>query len=339
MPDYAVPSWRDALLGGLRPPPSSAGLPAIPKAPEPTTLGKLLAVLQGATGLPLTDPGNYERGGEDLDRYAAGGELASMLLGPLAVASVVAKAAKPPIRAYHGSPYDFEKFEAAKIGSGEGGQMYGHGLYFAERPEVAGSYKRSNRPDPHLVNPTGQLPDDVLAELQRVGYLGFDRPGQAVSAIRSDPNWKTTWDVPEHLPATEQYVKQYPGGRLYEVDIHADPEAMLDWDKPLGQQPPHVQERFRWYGIDDPSLSAVEAYNRLGGTEGIAGATQKLTEGPKGAPEIPGIRYLDQGSRELGAGSSNYVIFDESKIDILKKLALLLGIGGTGAAASQEGAP
>ena len=41
------------------------------------------------------------------------------------------------IKAYHGSPYDFDKFDLSKIGTGEGAQAYGHGLYFAEEPAVA----------------------------------------------------------------------------------------------------------------------------------------------------------------------------------------------------------
>ncbi|MBK8467847.1 MAG: hypothetical protein IPL32_18705 [Chloracidobacterium sp.] len=34
---------------------------------------------------------------------------------------------------------------------------------------------------------------------------------------------------------------------------------------------------------------------------------------------IPGIRYLDQMSRNAGDGTSNYVVFDDSIIEILKK--------------------
>src|SRR5215471_5241978 len=32
------------------------------------------------------------------------------------------------IKAFHGSPHDFDKFSMAKIGTGEGAQAYGHGL-------------------------------------------------------------------------------------------------------------------------------------------------------------------------------------------------------------------
>src|SRR5262245_53429063 len=47
------------------------------------------------------------------------------------------------IRAYHGSPHDFERFDLSKIGTGEGAQVFGHGLYFAENPEVARTYRNA----------------------------------------------------------------------------------------------------------------------------------------------------------------------------------------------------
>lgn len=34
---------------------------------------------------------------------------------------------------------------------------------------------------------------------------------------------------------------------------------------------------------------------------------------------IPGIKYLDAGSRASGQGSRNYVVFDDSLIEILRK--------------------
>ncbi len=46
------------------------------------------------------------------------------------------------IKAYHGSPHDFEKFDISKIGTGEGAQAFGHGLYFAENEGVAKQYRR-----------------------------------------------------------------------------------------------------------------------------------------------------------------------------------------------------
>lgn len=44
-------------------------------------------------------------------------------------------------RAWYGSPYTFENFDLGKIGSGEGNQVHGWGLYFAKDKKVAESYK------------------------------------------------------------------------------------------------------------------------------------------------------------------------------------------------------
>jgi hypothetical protein len=52
---------------------------------------------------------------------------------------------------------------------------------------------------------------------------------------------------------------------------------------------------------------------------------------------IPGIRYLDQGSRGAGEGSHNIVAFDPSTIEILRKYGLA-GLGLGGAAAATAGA-
>ena len=45
--------------------------------------------------------------------------------------------------AFHGSPHKFSKFSMDSIGTGEGAQAYGHGLYFAENPKVAGEYQKA----------------------------------------------------------------------------------------------------------------------------------------------------------------------------------------------------
>jgi hypothetical protein len=46
---------------------------------------------------------------------------------------------------------------------------------------------------------------------------------------------------------------------------------------------------------------------------------------------IPGIKYLDAGSRGAGDGSRNYVVFDDSLIEILRKYGVLPAAVGTGA--------
>ena len=51
---------------------------------------------------------------------------------------------------------------------------------------------------------------------------------------------------------------------------------------------------------------------------------------------IPGIRYLDQGSRAAGDGSRNYVVFDENLINIVRKYGIAgILMGGAAAATAQ----
>jgi hypothetical protein len=45
------------------------------------------------------------------------------------------------VRAWHGTPHEFERFDLSKIGTGEGAQAYGHGLYFSETEAVARQYR------------------------------------------------------------------------------------------------------------------------------------------------------------------------------------------------------
>ena len=99
---------------------------------------------------------------------------------------------------------------------------------------------------------------------------------------------------------------------MYEVSINANPEDFLDWDKPLSQQSAKVQQALR-----DARRYIIEDGTGTGGgwtPWKSPGASEKLREAG-----IPGIRYLDQGSRTAGEGSRNYVVFDDALIDILRK--------------------
>lgn len=44
--------------------------------------------------------------------------------------------------AWHGSPHDFDKFDLGAIGSGEGNQAHGWGLYFAKKKTVSRNYQK-----------------------------------------------------------------------------------------------------------------------------------------------------------------------------------------------------
>jgi hypothetical protein len=204
------------------------------------------------------------------------------------------------IKAYHGSPHSFERFDPSKIGTGEGAQAYGHGLYFAEQEATAKAYR------------------DALAYKNQRPVVTKDPTFGDVTILEQDPTRP---------------------GKMYEVDINAVPEHFLDWDKPLSQQHPHVQEALGKIGsaqknrpLSDTDLGKDLYYKQ---TQGLfnESASQRLREAG-----IPGIRYLDQGSRAAGKGSRNYVVFDPNLIDIKRKFGLLgaPAAGGMGALAAQN---
>lgn len=67
--------------------------------------------------------------------------------------------------AFHGSPHKFDKFDVSKIGTGEGVQAFGHGLYFAENPNVARDYQRTLARDDGGAFYEVDIPDDAIAKM------------------------------------------------------------------------------------------------------------------------------------------------------------------------------
>lgn len=133
---------------------------------------------------------------------------------------------------------------------------------------------------------------------------------------------------------------------MYEVNINARPEQFLDWDRPPSADAlsriqdaasgikPNVWERATGTGrdlakwaaenppLDRTGMSWLGTLKRGYGSD--ANASAALREAG-----IPGIKYLDKGSRGAGEGSSNYVVFDDKLIDILRKYAIPGAVGGS----------
>lgn len=234
------------------------------------------------------------------------------------------------IRAYHGSPHDFERFDASKIGTGEGAQAYGHGMYFAESPEVADVYKemlttKHNPADQQmrrfLTSADENAPGEVLPEGTDFGsILGAGEERASISNTelmkRSLANLERVKQgkgplhakALQRAQATVDYLKNNPQarfsgapyqGRMYEVDIAADPEHFLDWDKPLSEQSPKVREAMAKAGYSG-SQGLPPQYSTVGYTAGRE--LQKPEETALLREHgIPGIKYLDQGSRAKGS--------------------------------------
>ena len=217
-----------------------------------------------------------------------------------------------PLDVYHGSPHKFDRFDASKIGTGEGNQSYGYGLYFAENPAVSESYQK-------MIS-TGKQLDPLSKQAKKFvkeNMIGGADNDAILKAAAASKNQAARWDledVKRGIPASrndyvnamdevQEFLRKNPiapnDGSLYKVDLPDEQIAnMLDWDKPLSEQHPQVQAVFNNIPrFKDPYIAskstAGEAYGEL---SGILGGREKAAEALRQAG-IPGIKYLDEGSR------------------------------------------
>ena len=219
---------------------------------------------------------------------------------------------------WHGSPHKFDRFDSSKIGTGEGAQAYGHGLYLAESPDVAMGYRASVAPKS---GPQFGLEDGPVKGIATL----IAARGQKGEEMARKAYANSVPDVEAAIAQAKAAIER--ASSLYKVDLPDSMIArMLDWDKPLSQQAPEVQSALKRYmGAEwEPSwsnLQGVNAYDviaggRHGNPTGNVAAAEKLR-----SAGIPGIRYLDGGSRGAGQGASNFVVFpgEEGLLTILER--------------------
>jgi len=292
------------------------------------------------------------------------------------------------ITAWHGSPHKFSKFDMSKIGTGEGAQAYGHGLYFAENPKVAKDYARKLARD-HI-----QYTDPVLDKYNPIWKELSIQDKQLTQKIANSKNQHefnrlqdARGKVNDEMDRIQKIMIEEGGKQvkaqksLYKVDIPDDQIAkMLDWDKTLSEQSKSVKESLKRYGVlrsTKPITQSTEPNGRIifrdeqgkmvataipdgkryklsSTTANLEGFSlnrpavdkkqaQKVAEGwwsgnnitgeqlvqgmgrsEEGARAlrkhgIPGIKYLDQGSRQGGKGTSNFVLFADDIAKILER--------------------
>lgn len=253
------------------------------------------------------------------------------------------------ITAYHGSPHDFEpvvllempdgvqvyqnllerdaipegakilkeyplgRFSMDAIGTGEGAQAYGHGLYFAENEKVAREYRDALAAnhldtfrDPPLFDALDRKPAQYIgADTQRA--IARNGPGEIKERLKTIKREvaeleKQAADEPDLAPVIDGMIASYDGeigelnqillkghsnnypygGRMYEVRINADPDDFLDWDAPLSEQSAKVREALArsdpdTYSPDggdyDPTELGQITYNRMVGANGRIGSS------------------------------------------------------------------
>ena len=288
-----------------------------------------------------------ETGRKAMSGPLGAGEVVGEMLGPMRGKPVMAE-----IDVYHGSPHRFEEFDASKIGTGEGAQAYGHGIYFAENPEVARGYKKdlSGFDEPFLqfgkTKIAGQQLSDIDLETFKFLEKGKRNAGQfphntvyyAKQAAKDNPAVLARL---EEMGRDVKFGFEKNRGNLYTADLPDEMvDRMLDWDKPLSEQSPAIQDLARKIGAGKaagPTKAKMKAFieGKENAERGIVAKGEDLyralsdyggqsVEGSRALQSvgIPGIRYLDAGSRGQGGSSTrNFVVFpgEEKKVKILER--------------------
>jgi len=226
------------------------------------------------------------------------------------------------ITAYHGSPHDFDQFDTSKIGTGEGAQAYGHGLYFAEHEPIAQSYRDKFQKT------------DIVSLKNRKMYKshGNDWPAAVETIMRG------YYNTPKNKENYRQQLLREgpPVAHMYEVHIDAHPDHFLDWDKPLNEQSGHVQTALKpfsqhlhqaaqdMFDGKPEDLTGADLYHWFSGEHEHGFGSEKNTSNALHQMGIKGVKYLDAGSRNTvnnygGAGTRNYVVFDDKLVNVKRK--------------------
>lgn len=262
--------------------------------------------------------------------------------------------------AYHGTPFqgDIEQFMTDHVGTGEGRQAFGWGLYFAEKTGVAKTYQmmggrkaynemRDIIPDmaewDEIVDliEAGEFSQNQKAFLEALNdddLLGFDSPIQAIHAALSNQadNWERS---PALIAATDKLFK----GGLYQVELDVNDSNVLQWDKDMIKQksiidmlPAEEVEAMRdeLEAHDQPELEDLTGRHFYQLVRRLAADGGFDFETPDGNYDnadrtaslylesrgLHGIKFLDGTSRKKGEGTYNYVVFNGKYVKDINRL-------------------
>ena len=327
-----------AMLAGA--PESQSFLPTTERVLPRIPLGSDTPVSRAASGLgSLTaNPMDVVRAGKAATKAA---KSAKPAVGQALEEYMFKQGLALPATVYHGSPHKFEKFDASKIGTGEGAQAYGHGLYLAESPGVAQDYADvlsvpsitfAKKPETDLEKEVAKY---ILGEA-KVAQTGYRQ-------VHADQAWKKVADPGlDRINGNKRYgrppmneaelekmkaaqslgrPKIESTGNFYKVDLPDEYIAkMLDWDAPMTGQSEFYKQLAKEKGLPyrgNTPNGGMDIYHSLVDQLGSPEAATKFLRDQG----IPGIRYLDGGSRGTGQGTSNFVVFpgEENALTILER--------------------
>lgn len=173
--------------------------------------------------------------------------------------------------AYHGSPHKFDEFSLDAIGTGEGNQAHGWGLYFAGNKDVSENYRKVlSSPKRNMTYDGVKIKDTEISKIVPMddifNTLVLKGKEDALKLLeqrkRKSENDIKTQKSAFLARAGERFLKEYETykkiinnvdnskfenynyGQLFEVDI-PETDEMLNEDKSFSEQPKKVQENLK----------------------------------------------------------------------------------------------
>ena len=259
--------------------------------------------------------------------------------------------------AYHGTPHSFERFDLGAIGTGEGNQAHGWGLYFAADKKIADErYRKRLTNDQYVIETdeatyyfdiekqdwvdkkTGQPVGGMSTPLgHAVWEIGF-REGNVQAALKAlkgqrdaliEENDSSNAQRFDFLIRTIKLLEEKKfnyrkdNGSLFEVDIPEN-DVLLDEDKSIEEQPSKVREIIEkeLERIGSSASNGKQFYNEI-----VFEFARQGSENPQRAASeylnrlgIKGITY--EGARD----GRCFVIFDDKAISIINRYNQSVGI-------------
>jgi len=241
---------------------------------------------------------------------------------------------------YHGTPHTLPpternplgEFDASKIGTGEGAQAYGYGIYTAEAPAVAKGYRDTLAYKAFDLQPEAErlglnLPAGTRGEFMR--QVQANKPPEVLARQLQNANIAAR-DLPQDkLTELFRAYQEKGGGNLYKVDLPDEKIAtMIDWDKPLSQQSAQVKKALKGIEQDLPTIPNFDLKKWMDSDPLASTWHNAIVRDLKVEPSkisellqnkgVAGIKYLDELSRRPGVTSMTQAQLD-TRIDILKK--------------------
>jgi len=248
---------------------------------------------------------------------------------------------EPGIIAFHGSGADFDEFRLEMIGTGEGAQAYGYGLYFTDSEDIAKFYRDSlargrssivydgsgvkNARETDSLTDREMILDNIATEM-----AFFDQKPENVIK-KKIKNLKQKIDDPVDISASAgdaeaqelaDFIRQsaqreleiyenldpskFTRGKMYKVGLAPKPDELLDYDLPLSQQP----KKYKAALDEIAKIQGIPVVDQFGQSASFGSFQDALNQkvGPVNAMKeftdagIPGIKFFSGNTRNTAGG-------------------------------------